>query len=61
MTVQDLKGKVESLREALKNKKGVVMLSESGPIGIGVIDAIVSVLDAHEKRIEELERGMVNA
>ena len=57
MTAQELKDKVESYREAMKAKSGKVMVaSEAGPVGLGVIDSVVSVLQAHEKRIEELER-----
>jgi hypothetical protein len=55
MTAQELKKKVESYREALKKKKGVIVASEAGPVGIDVIDSIVTVLEAHEKRIEGLE------
>ncbi len=33
----------------------VVMSSEGGPIGIGLIEAIVTVLEAQEKRIAELQ------
>lgn len=57
MTVQELKNKVESYREAIKKESGKVMVaSEAGPVGLGVIDAVVRVLETHEKRIEELER-----
>ena len=56
MTVQELKDKVESYRGAMKAKSGKVMVaSEAGPVGLGVINAVVAVLEAHEKRIEELE------
>ena len=64
MRVQELKDKVESVHEELKKRKGaprVQLASESGPIGIGLIDAVVSVLETLEKRIDELERGIVNA
>lgn len=56
MTVQELKTKVESYRESLKTKSGkITAFSETGPVGMGVIDAVVSVLEAHEKRIAKLE------
>ncbi len=62
MTVEELKQKVESYREGLKTRTGkLTKFSDTGPVGMGVIDAVVRVLEAQEKRIEALERGSVNA
>lgn len=56
MTVQQLKERVEAYREELRAKGSkVVMSSEGGPIGIGPIEAIVTVLEGQEKRITELK------
>jgi hypothetical protein len=57
MTVQELKKKVESYR--LKTKSGkITAFSEAGPVGMDVIDSVVSVLEAQEKRIEKVEQKL---
>jgi hypothetical protein len=59
MTVQELKKKVESYRESLKTKSGkITAFSEAGPVGMDVIDSVVSVLEAQEKRIGEVEQKL---
>ena len=56
MTVEELKAKVETYREGLKTKSGAsVLFSERGPVGMSVIDAIVSVLETQQEQIEELQ------
>jgi hypothetical protein len=57
MKVDELKAKVEECRENLK-KGGARLLTSSsdGPIGIGLIDAIVSVLEDQDRRIDDLEK-----
>jgi len=57
MTIAELKTAVERYRQDLKSKAGkIVNFSESGPVGMTVIDSIVEMLEAQQKRIEELER-----
>jgi hypothetical protein len=57
MTVQELKNTIESYRQDLKKKsRSIVAFSETGPVGMSIIDSIVRVLEAQQKRIEELER-----
>ena len=54
--IEDLKKMVESYGEDLKTKSGrVTRFSEAGPVGMNVIDSVVTVLEAHEKRIAALE------
>jgi hypothetical protein len=43
MTVQELKITVEDYHQALKTKSGsLVRFSETGPVGISLIDALIS-------------------
>jgi hypothetical protein len=57
MTLDELKAKVEDHRESLKGKSGhMVYFSETGPVGIGLIDAIVATMEAQQRRIEEIEK-----
>jgi len=57
MTIEELKASVESYRSSLREKNGVMCrFSESGPVGMSVIDDIISVLTAQQQRIEELEQ-----
>lgn len=59
MTIEELKDGVETYCQGLKAKaKSVVSFSESGPVGMSVIDSIVKVLETQEKRIAELERKL---
>jgi hypothetical protein len=59
MTVQELKNALKGYREKAKERAGkVVTWSEGGPVGIAFIEAIVRVLEAQQKRIEELERKL---
>ena len=61
MTLKELKDRVEAYRVALKGKSGKpIVASESGPVSMGLIDAVVSVLEAHEKRMAEIESQLVN-
>lgn len=55
MTIDELKERMEDHREGLKGKTGsVVQFSETGPVGMSLMDAIVSVLEAQQAEIEEL-------
>ncbi len=57
MTIEELRSTVESYRNGLKKNSGKQCLSsESGPVGMLLIDAIVAVLEAQERRIEEISR-----
>ena len=58
MNVDELKAKVEAHRESLKTKTGICHFSPSGPVGISVIDAIVTTLEAQQRRIDELEKRL---
>ncbi len=56
MTLEKLKAEVAEHRAGLKSKTGTVcMFSESGPVGMSLIDAIVKVLEDQERRIKELD------
>jgi hypothetical protein len=37
---------------------GVCVFSESGPVGIGLIDAVVQAIEFQDRRIAELEARM---
>lgn len=54
MTVAELKGAVESYREGLRKKTGIVMFGETGPVGMLLIDAIVQVLETQQAQIDKL-------
>jgi hypothetical protein len=51
-----LKAKVEKHRDGLREKSGVCMFSESGPVGMVVIDALVAAIESQQKQIDELNR-----
>ena len=58
MKLDELKQKVSEYREGLKEKSGnIVKFSETGPVSVGLIDFIVSVLDDQEGRIGKLEEA----
>ncbi|MEO7403517.1 MAG: hypothetical protein ABIU95_07590 [Burkholderiales bacterium] len=59
MTIEDLKANVEAYRQGLKSKSGVCMFSENGPVGMSVIDALVATIEAQQKEIDDLQRGMI--
>ena len=60
MTVDELKAKVEAHREHLKRTAGqIIKTSADGPIGIGIIDAIVATMEALEQRVQEIERRTI--
>jgi hypothetical protein len=59
MTVSELKENVESYRSGLKGKSGLCSFSETGPVGMSVIDAIVATLEAQQKEIDELKKGFM--
>jgi ribosome biogenesis protein Nip4 len=57
MNVEVLKSRVAELASGLKGNGGkIVMSSDGGPIGIGVINDIVETLAGIELRIAEIER-----
>ena len=57
MPVDDLKEKILAYRHALRQKSGhAVLFGEAGPVNMGIIDAMVAVFEAQEKRIELLEK-----
>jgi len=56
MKIDELKQRIEKCRSDLKQKDGrICSFSETGPVNIGLIDAIADVLEAQERRIKELE------
>ena len=62
MTIEELKREVEAYREDLKAKPGhLVASSETGPVGISLIEAIVATLETQQQRIEELEKQIDKA
>lgn len=59
MTVEELKAKVEKNREWLKEQSGhMVKFAETGPVGIGLIDAIVETLETMQARMQGLEKAV---
>ena len=54
MTVDELKAAVGQERDVLKTKSGICAFSENGPIGIGVINALVETIESLQKQIDEL-------
>lgn len=61
MKIEELKSKVESHRDGLKGKSGVCMFSESGPVGMSVIDAIVAMIESQQREIDELRKAPARA
>jgi len=56
MTIDELKARIESYREGLRKQSGrQCMFSETGPVGMGLVDAIAAVLEDQQKRINRLE------
>jgi len=56
MTIDELKTRIESYREDLRSKSGSRCLSsEAGPVGMELVEAIVTVLEDQQKRINQLE------
>ncbi len=57
MTIDELKSKVETYRTGLEEKSGsMCMFSETGPVGMSLIDALVDMIEAQQSRIESLEK-----
>ena len=58
MNVDELKAQVEAYRKGLEDKSGhLCRFSETGPVGMSLIDAIVSVLEAQQQQIDHLEKS----
>ena len=58
MNIVELKQKVQTYRQDLKEKSGsTCMFSESGPVNMELIDSLVRTIEAQERRIAELERN----
>ena len=58
MNINELKSKVEKYRSDLEEKSGkACIFSETGPVGMSLIDALVAALESQELRIAELENG----
>jgi len=56
MNLHQLKAAVERYRAGLKERDGkMCFFSETGPVGMSLIDALVSALEAQQQRIEALE------
>lgn len=59
MNISELKTKVEEYRKSLVERNGrTVVFSETGPVGMKVIDALVQALETQAMRIDELERNV---
>jgi hypothetical protein len=62
MKIDELKQRIEKCRSDLKQKDGrICSFSETGPVNIGLIDAIAEVLEVQERRIKELENRMTDS
>lgn len=56
MKVQELRNRLEVARQELKAKKGqMVVFSDTGPIGIGLVEAMVSIIEELEQRVKNME------
>jgi hypothetical protein len=56
MDINELKKRVADYRVTLKQKSGAaVCSSETGPVGISMIDALVAALETQDQRIKALE------
>lgn len=56
MTVEQLKAKIVAQHESLHKKRGhMVAFSDSGPVGLSLIEAIAEVLTDLEARVTDLE------
>ncbi len=56
--IEQLKKELEDTIEYSTERKGShVVMDENGPAGFTLIAAIIEVLDAQAKEIEELKRG----
>ena len=56
MTIEALKAATEKYRSDLVKKSGSgVLFSETGPANMGLIDAIIKVIEVQEQRIKTLE------
>jgi hypothetical protein len=59
MKTHELKRWIEKYRAGLKERAGAgVTFSESGPVGMSVVDAIFSVLEEQENRLSLLEKRL---
>ena len=57
MTIDELKSKVETYRTGLKEKSGhMCHFSDTGPVGMSLIDALVAAIESQQLRIEKLEK-----
>jgi len=55
MTIDELKGKIETVRQRLKRgTPAISVATENGPIGIDVIDALVATIEAQQSQIDAL-------
>jgi hypothetical protein len=62
MSIDELKAKVEKCREHLKANSGNrLLMSEAGPPSMGLIDALVEVVESQQRRIEEIERQLASS
>ena len=56
MTTAELKDEVEKYRTGLNDKSGKIChFSETGPVGMALIDAVVSTLETQQAKIDQLE------
>ena len=61
MSVEALKRKVEDYRGKLKASAGSpIVSSETGPIGISMIDALVATVKSQQRQIDELKRKIAD-
>jgi hypothetical protein len=59
MSVKKVKTAIEEYREKLQAKNGkVCTFGKGGPVGMSVIDVLVSALEEQDQRIEALEKKL---
>jgi hypothetical protein len=62
VTIQEMKSKIEPYRQDLKEKSGQhCRFSETGPVGMSVIDAPVAMIEAQQEQIDELRNDGIGA
>ena len=58
MTVNELKAKVADYHKTLESKqRAPVIMGPTGPVGISLIDDVVSTIEDLQRQIDELNRA----
>jgi len=58
MNIEELKRKVADAREKSGEQKGLIRSSSTGPVGYGIIEAVIEVLESQQQKIDELNLAL---